>query len=348
VLIRVIISIQLLLYWFSGLEKEEIMKPNTTNKIFTILLITISVFGIVYFGYSIFTDKKISKSENPYEYNIESYKETEKNLIHYKEVKRIPILCENLYGIAIDSVDCVYISADNFLVKLNKDGSENYRVNLDHPAKCLAVGQKDNVYLGMKNLLQVFDKSGQKKDEWRNFEDNTFITSIAISAENVFIADATNKIVLKFEKSGKFISRIGGKDEAREIPGFVVPSPYFDLAIDSDGFLWVVNPGRHSFENYTKEGNLRSYWGEYSMKINGFCGCCNPSHFAFLSDGSYVTSEKGIVRVKVYNPVGELVSVVASPDQFSEETVGLDLAVDSNDQIYVLDPKLKVIRVYSK
>ena len=29
--------------------------------------------------------------------------------------------------------------------------------------------------------------------------------------------------------------------------------------------------------------DLRSFWGDYSMKIDGFCGCCNPSHFAFLS-----------------------------------------------------------------
>ncbi|MBC8180383.1 hypothetical protein H8E88_04590 [candidate division KSB1 bacterium] len=324
------------------------MKTNTTNKIFTILLISISVFGIIYFSYSIFTDKKIEKSENPYEYNIEFYKNTEENLIHYKEVKRIPILCENLYGIAIDSSDYLYISADKFLIKLDKNGSEVFRVNLDHPAKCLTVGKNGNIYLSMKNLVQVFDESGQKQEKWRDFEDNTLITSIAVSTENVFIADATNKIVLRFDKSGKLIGRIGKKNEAREIPGFVVPSPYFDLAIDDDGFLWVVNPGRHSFENYTNEGDLRSFWGEYSMKIDGFCGCCNPSHFAFLSDGSFVTSEKGIIRIKVYNAIGELVSVVASPDQFSEDTVGLDLAVDSKDQIYVLDPRLKVIKIYSK
>jgi hypothetical protein len=324
------------------------MKTNTTNKMFTILLISISIIGIVYFGYSIFTDKKLAKSENPYEYNIETYKETEKNLIHYKEVRRIPITCINLYGIAIDSNDHIFFSADNFLVKLNKDGSESYRVNLFYPAKCLTVDQRGNIYLGMKNRLQVFDEAGQKQDEWRHFEDNTLITSIAVSNENVFIADATNKVVLRFDNSGHFICKIGEKNVTKDIPGFVVPSPYFDLAIDDDGFLWVVNPGRHSIENYRKEGDFRSFWGEYSMKIDGFCGCCNPSHFAFLSDGSFVTSEKGIVRVKVYNPVGELVSVVASPDQFSEDTVGLDLAVDSKDQIYVLDPKLKVIRIYSK
>jgi hypothetical protein len=82
------------------------------------------------------------------------------------------------------------------------------------------------------------------------------------------------------------------------------------------------------------------------MEIEGFCGCCNPSHFAFLEDGSFVTSEKGIARVKVYNRLGDLVSVVAGPDQFKEGVEGLDLAIDSKQRIYVLDPLEKAIRVF--
>ena len=40
------------------------------------------------------------------------------------------------------------------------------------------------------------------------------------------------------------------KDTLKEIPGFIIPSPYFDLLIGIYGKLWVVNPGLHSFENY--------------------------------------------------------------------------------------------------
>jgi hypothetical protein len=120
------------------------------------------------------------------------------------------------------------------------------------------------------------------------------------------------------------------------------------VAIDPDGFLWVANTGRHSLENYTEEGDLRSSWGEFSMEIEGFCGCCNPSHFVILDDGSFVTSEKGIARVKVYNRLGNVVSVVAGPDQFAEGTVGLDLAKDSSQRIYVLDPQKKAVRIFAK
>ncbi len=162
------------------------------------------------------------------------------------------------------------------------------------------------------------------------------------------MADAGNHIVWKFDKSGNRLKRIGEKDEARDIPGFIIPSPYFDVALDPDGFLWVANTGRHSIENYTKDGDFRTSWGEFSMGIEGFSGCCNPSHFAILEDGSFVTSEKGLARVKVYNRIGALVSVVALPDQFIEGTIGLDLAVDSSQRIYVLDPRQKLVRIFEK
>jgi hypothetical protein len=120
------------------------------------------------------------------------------------------------------------------------------------------------------------------------------------------------------------------------------------VAIDPDGFLWVANTGRHSLENYTEDGDFRTSWGEFGMEMERFCGCCNPSHFTILEEGSFVTSEKGIARVKVSNRLGELVSVVAGPDQFIEGTVGLDLAINSSQKIFVLDPFQKLVRIFEK
>lgn len=82
------------------------------------------------------------------------------------------------------------------------------------------------------------------------------------------------------------------------------------------------------------------------MEIEGFCGCCNPSHFAIREDGSFVTSEKGIPRIKVYDRLGRLASVVAGPDSFDEGTVGLDLALDSAQRVLVLDPARRAVRIF--
>jgi hypothetical protein len=120
------------------------------------------------------------------------------------------------------------------------------------------------------------------------------------------------------------------------------------VAIDPDNFLWVVNPGRHSLEKYSADGGLRSSWGSYGMELEGFCGCCNPTHIAIRQDGAFVTSEKGIARVKVYNRIGKLISVVASARQFDEGTEGLDIALDTKQNIYILDPKRKQVRIFTK
>ena len=80
--------------------------------------------------------------------------------------------------------------------------------------------------------------------------------------------------------------------------------------------------------------------------MEGFCGCCNPSNFAMIYDSLFVTSEKGIERVKIYNADGTFRCVVAGPDQFEAGTKGLDLAVDKNNRILVLDPVKKLIRIF--
>jgi hypothetical protein len=82
------------------------------------------------------------------------------------------------------------------------------------------------------------------------------------------------------------------------------------------------------------------------MALDGFCGCCNPSYIAILPDGTFVTSEKGLDRVKIYTADGRYAGVVAGPEQLSEGTTGLNLAVDSSENIYVLDLSGTKIRVF--
>ena len=59
-----------------------------------------------------------------------------------------------------------------------------------------------------------------------------------------------------------------------------------------------------------------------------------------------MTAEKGLVRIKLYNPAGNLLGVVAGPRDFPDGIVGLDVAADSKGRILVLDPVAAVVRVY--
>jgi len=326
------------------------MTSSHTNKdrLVNIGVIAIALIGIGYFGFNAFYGNSEGEKPNPFEYNIEYFKHYDPALNHYTEIKQIPLTYQSIKGIAIGPEDNIYVSADQSYLIVDQKGKIINTVNCSQPALCLSVDKNKDVYLGMTNFIQIYDKEGVQKTRWPSPEEKSLFTSLNVTSEYVYVADAGNFIVWQYDKQGKLTRSIGAKDENKDIPGFIIPSPFFDLAVDPDGFLWVTNPGRMSLENYTPEGDLRTSWGVSGMKMNEFCGCCNPSHLSLLDDGSFVTSEKGIARVKVSNRLGVLVSVVAGPDQFTEGTVGLDLAVDSKNRIYVLDPTKKMVRIFEK
>jgi hypothetical protein len=323
------------------------LKSNK-DRLMTAIIVSFGVLGISYFGYNAFFVKSGGDQENPHEYNIEFYKQNDASLNQYGEVKNITVGLSKLTGVAIGPEDELYVSGDTEYLVYDQSWNVSKSIKCGQAVLCLSVDQNKDVFVGMSDHLQVYDHQGTQKAKWPSLGDKALITSVSVTPRNVYIADAGNFIVLKYDKEGKLDQRIGEKDKSRDIPGFIIPSPYFDLAIDPDGFLWVVNPGRLSLENYTSDGNIRTSWGTPGMTIEGFCGCCNPSHLTILENGAFVTSEKGIARVKVYNRLGELESVVAGPEQFKEGTVGLDLAVDSKNRIYVLDPKQGTVRIFEK
>ena len=326
------------------------MSSLNTNKdrLISMGIIILAIFGISYFTFNAFFSGPNDEKPNPFEYNIEYFKQYDPALNQYEEIRQIPITLQELKGIAIGPDNNIYVSADQVYLVFDQEGNILDTVNCGQAALCLSVDTNGNVYLGMTDHIQVYDKKNVQKSRWSSPNDNSLFTSITVTSENVYVADAGNSVVWQYDKNGELIRSIGAKDDKKDIPGFIIPSPYFDLAVDPDGFLWVANPGRLSMENYTPEGDLRSSWGNAGMGIDKFCGCCNPSHISILDDGSFVTSEKGIARVKVSNRLGDIVSVVAGPDQFSEGTVGLDLAVDSKNRIYVLDPSRHMVRIFEK
>ena len=94
-------------------------------------------------------------------------------------------------------------------------------------------------------------------------------------------------------------------DPERHTSEFVIPSPHFDLVAGPDETFWVVNPGKRRIESYSRPGELQSMWGQAGAALADFFGCCNPAHLALLPDGRFVTSEKGIPRIKIYSEAGE-------------------------------------------
>lgn len=312
--------------------------------LFAILLILIAGAVMVWDFYNISDDDK----GNPYEYDLSSFKNVDEEQVCYQEYGTVKPDLDKIKAITIDDKDRLYVAGPGKVVIFDKMGQKVNDFIVDGEVNCLAVSEQGDIFLGLGDHIEVVDFSGNRLAVWQSPKGRTLITSIALYEDKVFCADAGNKVVYQYNVEGDQIQVIGRRNKEKGIQGFVIPSPYFDLLIGREGELWVVNPGMHTFQSYNEKGEMVSSWKRTSMQLDGFSGCCNPSHIAMLSNGAFVTSEKGIERVKIHQPSGDFSCVVASPAQFEQGTVGLDLAVDSKDRIYVLDPKNKIVRIFKE
>ena len=290
------------------------------------------------------------KAPNPFAYDVDRLRKTDPKLVHYEQVGHFPGPNPEPRRIAIGPEDRLYIAAGNAVSVLDADGKRIQELALTTAARCVAVASDGTIYVGVRDHVEVFDPKGKRLAAWESPGKRTWLTGLAVGDNDVFAADAGNRVVLRYDKSGKLVGRIGEKSKERNVPGLIVPSPYLDVVLARDGLLRVNNTGRHRVEAYTAGGDLEFFWGKPTAAIEGFCGCCNPIGLAMLPDGRYVTCEKGLPRVKVYSPEGVFESVVAGPESFVENAKatfvkggedcrlgGLAAAVDSQQRIYVLD-----------
>ncbi len=298
------------------------------------------------------------KSTNPFAYDVSHLQRTDPKLIAYEETARWKAPHAEAKRIASGPDDTLYVCSGNYLTMVSRSGERGIEIAASEPTRCSAIAKDGTIYLGLRDHVEVFDAKGVRKATWESLGTKAWLTGIAATENDVYAADAGNRVVLRYDKSGKLVRRIGEKDKERNIPGFIIPSPFFDVEISRDGLLRVNNPGRHRMELYTTEGGFEGSWGTASMGITGFCGCCNPINLALLPDGRFVTCEKGLPRVKIYSATGEFESVVAGVETFSENARacgpsdctagGLDAAVDSQGRIYILDIVTGDVRVMKR
>ena len=279
-------------------------------------------------------------------YDVSSYEAVDPAKVLFHEAKRIPLNLDTPTALCVRGDGTILVAGQDAVLVLDSSGSEQGRIAVEGAPDCLAEGPDGRLYLGMRTRIAVHDPQGKYLQSWEDLGRRAWVTSIAVDDEHVFAADAGNKVVYRFDTSGNLLNRIGGRDPERDVPGFIVPSPYFDVLLDPGGGLWAVNPGRLGFEHCRPDGSLASSWYRPGIELDGFSGCCNPIHAVFRSDASLVNAEKGINRVKVYSPDTALLGVVATPEMLGtlaeaaaslqEEALVRDLAVDSEDRVLVL------------
>ena len=243
-----------------------------------------------------------------------------------------------LRSIAIDRQDRLYALGASGVRILAPDGSGLGAWSPPEPAFAIAADDCGTIYVGLANRIIKYDLSGKELGGWTISQADpgrpSHITSIATVRDSVYVADAGNACVHAYTANGDFKNDIGKRDLAAGIVGLVLPSPYLDVVVDNQDRLVVTNPGRLHVETYLLSGVLESSWGRPGLAPDQFEGCCNPTNLALTREGWVVTSEKGILRVKVSDRAGKLLAYLP-PGTFGAKEPGMDLAVDSRNRIYV-------------
>jgi len=256
----------------------------------------------------------------------------------YQRVADIPLEVARPRGIAAGPEGRLFLCAEEYLLEIDAAGKVKNRVRLPDEGQCLAYDGDKTMYIGLSRSVAALRLDTGELRIWSDFDELSIITSIAVSGPWVYVADAGNAALYRYDRWGKLEDRL---------EGFLVPSPYLDAAAQGDGSVWITDPGRHTVNLYASSGELLLSWGAYSRDLDGFSGCCNPIHLAILPNGSVVTIEKGMLWIKVFSADGVFQGIVATPDEFPQSNE-LDLAADREGRILVLLSRAGRVCVYER
>ena len=274
----------------------------------------------------------------------------------YTEGVGFGIDVENAKAIDIDDAGNIYVMSADKLVRYSADGEKQIEIGFDGRGLAFAVGFDGEMIVCLEGVVQIYSASCEEIGEFSFDTEGSLVTAVAVDIDSIYLADAGRRVIDRYSKSGELLKEISEIDTSKS---FVIPSPYFDIKMAKDGLLRVVNPGRHRIEAYSKRGYMEFFWGDAATAVKGFCGCCNPSYIYISDDGNFITSEKGIARVKVYDEDGKYVGLVAGVKELTGKGVEAlgqragdmaegpyDIAANDVDRIYILDAGKKMVRVF--
>lgn len=208
------------------------------------------------------------------------------------------------------------------------------------------------------NRVQVFDSAGNFLEAWgKNGGDGSSGTQdgefdgpsgIAVAAGGaVYVADTGNNRIQVFDSDGIYLETWGAAGGAAGTGEKEYNQPW-GISFDASGNIYIADKGNDRIQVYTAGG-------AYSSSINAGNGLDGPTSLAFDSTGNiYVTERNGsdyTANVKKLAPDGSSVleawpGDLPNPPQYFIFYFPTDIAVDSNDNVYITNRENNQVVVY--
>jgi hypothetical protein len=171
------------------------------------------------------------------------------------------------------------------------------------------------------------------------------VTAVRLVRDSLLVADAATRVIRRYDPRGNELGVIGAQNKTG---GFMLPNRNLDFDVDAAGVVHAADPGRHQVTSWAPDGTLVASFGKFGMaKPEDFVGCCNPVNVAVAPDGSIVTAEKAVARVKIFSKDRVLLAVIG-PEHFDPMCRHIHIAVDSTGRIVAADPERRTIAVFGR
>lgn len=312
------------------------------------LLVLVSVIVIAIVVFAEFSSSRPGRRPaNPFAWSVDEFRPVDSELIRWQETGQISLGEETPSAFAYHDQK-FYLAFPGEVQVISRDGVRLQRIPLASAPSAIAVTPGGEIVAALGERLVMFDREGNMIRESGPVGEAGFLASVAVLEDRIYVADGSRRRVVILDDALEHVGDFAGESGVSDVHGFIVPGAEFSLAVCPENRLWATNPGLHALQNYTPDGRLRSWIRNSSFGIEGFSGCCNPSHFTFLPTGEFVTSEKGIIRIKVVSESGEIESVVAPPDKFERGRTAPAVASDENGNVLALDFDRNMIRIFER
>lgn len=261
------------------------------------------------------------------------------------------------YGVAVyHGRVFVSDSAGHAVVAFDIPGQRTFRIGeggegaLTMPLG-LDVDGKGNLYVvdASTKQVQMYDKDGK---HMRTFGGKRLLSrpsGIAADEEGkrVYVVDTgavTNekhRIVVFDAESGKHLFDIGKRGSAEG--EFNLPR---DVAIGTDGLLYVVDGGNFRVQVFKTDGTFVRTFGSIGRQAGQFS---RPKEVAVDPEGHVYVVDSAFGNFQIFNAQGDLLLAVGSRSETDEPAKYMlpsGIAIDGDGRVYMVDQYFRKVEVY--